>query len=105
MRIFNYARPPVTRRHVRDIEPAVAVSIPPFQFHDVLKSEIGNQVEHVMWDYQRRRSSTLPPGLPRDGAQRVPVQMVEMGVSNQNHIHRRQVAKVQSRFPYPFQKK
>src|SRR5258708_26417560 len=83
----------------------MAIGVPPFQFHDIFESEIGNQVEYVMWNDQSRRHSSLLTSLPRDGAQGVPVQMIEMGVRNQDHIHRRQVAEMQSRLPYPFQKK
>jgi len=50
-----------------------------------------------MGDDERGRGSGLPPRLPRDGAQRLAMQVIEVSVGHQYDIHRRQVAQVQSR--------
>src|ERR1019366_7589278 len=50
-----------------------------------------------MGDDERGRSSGLPPRLPRDGAQRLAMQVIEERVGHQYDIHRRQVVQVQSR--------
>ena len=61
------------------------------------EAEIGNQIEKMMRDDQRGRGSGLAARLPRDGAQRLPMQVIEVRVRHQHDIHRRQVAQIQSR--------
>jgi len=81
------------------------ISIPPLQFHDILEPEIGNQIEHMMRNHQRGRGAALLARKARDGAQRMTMQVIKMRVRDQNHVHRRQVAHVQSRLPDAFQQK
>src|ERR1017187_2172160 len=51
----------------------------------------------MMGDAERGRGSGLAPGLPRDGAQRLAMQVIEVRVRYEYDVHRRQVAQVQSR--------
>jgi len=51
----------------------------------------------MMGDDERGRGSGLASGLPRDGAQRLAVQVIEVSVRYQDNIHRREVAQIQSR--------
>src|SRR5208282_6932055 len=48
VRIFNDARSPMSRRDVSDVEGAMAISVPPFQFDNPLVAEIEDQIEQVM---------------------------------------------------------
>ena len=95
--ILEDACSPMPRRYVSDVERAVAIGIPPFEFDNLFKSEIGDQVEQVMRYDESGRGSGLAAGLPRDGAQRLAVQVIKVRVRHQDKIHRRQVAQVQSR--------
>jgi hypothetical protein len=52
---------------------------------------------------QDGRGSLLPPRLACNRAQRLPVQVIEMSVRYQHHIHRRQIADAQARLPQPLQ--
>ena len=45
VRIFEDARSPMPRRDVRYVERAVAIGVPPLEFDNLFKAEIGNQVE------------------------------------------------------------
>ena|SRR5580692_6313909 len=54
-------------------------------------------------DDQRWRGSALAAGLARDGAQRLPMQMIEVRVRYQDDVHRRQIAQVQSRSTQPLE--
>ena len=45
---------------------------------------------------QRGGRSSLAAGLPRYGAQRLAMQVIEVGVSYQDHVCRRQIAQVQT---------
>src|ERR1700736_2826372 len=51
----------------------------------------------MMRDDEGGRGSCLAAGLPRDGAQRLAMQVIKVRVRHQNKVHRRQVAQVQSR--------
>ena len=82
-----------------NVERAVAVGVPPFQFDNLFKAQIRDQIENVMRHHQRGCGSGLAAGLARNGAQRLAVQVVEVRVGYQHHIGRRQVAQVQSRLP------
>jgi len=73
MGIFDNARSPVAGWHMRDVESAMAIGVPPLQFHDVFKTKIGNQVKHMMGNDQRGRCSTLLARQASDGPQRMPV--------------------------------
>ena len=57
----------------------------------------------MMGHDKRGRGSGLAPGLPRDGAQRLAMQVIEVRVRHQYNIHGRQVAQVQSRLTQAFQ--
>src|SRR5262249_8492142 len=80
----------------RDVETAMAIGIPPLQLDNVLEAEIGNQIEHMMRDYECWRGSALLARQTSNRAQGVPVQVVEMSVRNQDHVDGRQVAHVES---------
>ena len=53
----------------------------------------------MMRHYNRWRYPAPPPGLPHNRAQRWPVQMVEVGMGDQNQINRWQIAYLQPRLP------
>ena len=50
----------------------------------------------MMRDDERGRGSSLAPGLARNGAQRLAMQVIEVRVGYQHEVHWRQVAQVQS---------
>ena len=56
-----------------------------------------------MGDDERRSGSGLTPGLARDGAQRLAMQVIEVRVRYQHNIHGRQVAQVQSGLAQAFE--
>ena len=62
MRIFQNARSPVARGYVRDGKIAVARSLPPVEFDDFGKAEIGNQIGNVSGNDDRRRDSAACAG-------------------------------------------
>ena len=45
VRILEDARSPMPRGHVRDVERAVAIGVPPLQFDNFFEAQIGDQVE------------------------------------------------------------
>src|SRR6266849_8054052 len=57
----------------------------------------------MMRNHDRGRHSLTAHGLTHNRAQRWPVQMVEVGMSDQNQINRRQVAHLQSWLPQALQ--
>ena len=105
MRIFEDARPPMTRRDVGDVECAVAIGIPPLEFDNFFEAEIVDQVEQMMRDDQGGRGSGLTAGLVRDGAQRLAMQVIEVRMRYQDNIHGRQVAQVQPWLTQAFENK
>ena len=50
----------------------------------------------MMRHYERGRGSSLAPGLPCYGAQRLAVQVIEVRMGDEDEVCRRQVAQVQS---------
>ncbi len=83
---------------MRDVERAVAIGVPPFEFDNFFESEIGDEIEQVMRDDKRRRDSGLAARLACDRTQRLSMQMIEMGrCGYQYNVHWRQVAQIQSR--------
>ena len=51
----------------------------------------------MMRDDEGGRGSGLATGLPRDGAQGLAMEVIEVSMRHQDNIHRRQVAQIQSR--------
>ena len=82
-----------------DGEFTMTVAVPPVQFNHVVKAKVGNQVENMMRHQNGRRHSAPPFGLPHDGPQRWPVQVVEVGMSHQHQVNGRQIADFQARLP------
>src|SRR5437773_5814239 len=82
MRVLNNPGAPVPRRHMRDSQPAMAIAVPPVQFHYVVEAQVGNQVEHVVWHHNTRWYATPFRRLPHDGAKRWTMQMVKMSVGD-----------------------
>ena len=56
-----------------------------------------------MGDDERGRGPGLAAGLPRDGAQRLAMQMIEVRVRYEDEVHGRQVVQVQSRLAQALQ--
>jgi hypothetical protein len=57
----------------------------------------------VVRNDQHRRRSGVPSSLPGNSTQGLTVQMVEMGVRHQNHIHGRQIVQAHSGLAKTFQ--
>ena len=85
------------RGHVSDGQVAMTIAVPPVQFHHVVKAQVGDQIENMMRNHDRGRHSVTAFGLLHDGAQRRPVQVIEVGVGDQHQVNRRQVAHLQTR--------
>ncbi len=102
VRIFYDARSPMPRGNVRDVECAMAISIPPLQFHNFFEAEIRDQVEKVMRHHKRGRGPSLAARLPGYSAERLAMQVIKVRVSYEDHIRRRQIAQVQTRLPQAF---
>ena len=68
VRVLQNARSPVAGGNVGDVEPDVAIGVPPLEFDDLFVAEVGDQVEYMMRDNENRRGSSLAAGLARDGA-------------------------------------
>jgi len=105
VRIFDNARSPVAGGDVGDVEGAVAIGVPPFEFDDLLVAEIGDEIEKMVRDNEGGRGSSLSAGLARDGAQRLAVQVIEVGMGDQDDIHGREFAEVESGAAQAFQDK
>ena len=69
----------------------------------MFEAQIGDQIEYMMRNYQCRRGSRLAACLPRDGPQRLAMQVIEVRVRHQHNIHWRQIAQIQSRLPQALQ--
>lgn len=103
MGIFDNARAPVSRGHMCDGDVAMPVTVPPVHFNNVLETEIGNQIKHVMWNNDRRRSAPLTAGLLYDGAQRWTMKVVKMSVRHQHQVDGGQVADIDSWLAQPLE--
>lgn len=88
---------------MRDLQRSLFMSVPPFEFNDLPEAEIGDEVEEMMRHDQGRRNASLAAGLARNRAQGLPVQMIEMSMGDQHHIHGREVAQKQARTAQPLQ--
>jgi hypothetical protein len=105
VRIFDNAGSPMTGGDVGDIEGAMTIGVPPLEFDNLFVAEIGDEVEEVMRNDERGRGSSLAAGLARDGAQRLAMQVIEVGVGDEDYIHGRQIAQVEAGAAKAFQDK
>ena len=64
--------------------------------NDVFETEIGDEIENMMRNDERGRAAGFAARLPCNGAQRLAMKMIEMGMRNQDDVHGRQVAQVQA---------
>src|SRR2546423_10768354 len=103
MRISDNPGAPMARRHVGNGQSAMAITIPPIEFDDIVETEVGHQIEDVVRYHNSRRSSATVSGVLNDGAQRWPVQMVEVGVRNQHQIDSWKIAQANSGLAQTFQ--
>src|ERR1700682_139057 len=99
MRVFQYAGTPVTRRHVRHRQIAVTRILPPVQFDDLGKSQVGDQIGNMAGDDDGRRSSTLPQIMLYDRPQGWAMQVIEVRMGYQDQVNRGQIAYSQSGAP------
>lgn len=97
VRIFENARAPMTRGHVRDGKIVVAGGFPPVKFDDLGKSQIGDQVGNVSGNDNRRSNSARAQVVVHQGPQRRPMQVVEMRVRNQDKVNCRKIGDTQAR--------
>src|SRR3984885_10799289 len=91
------------RRHMSDVDGAVAIRVPPFQFDNLFIAQIAYQIEELMRDNQSRSGPCSATRLARDGAQRLLMQVIEVRMCDQNDISRRKIAQIQPRLPQPLQ--
>lgn len=103
MRILYNPRSPMPRGDMRDVERAVAIRVPPLQFHNFLEAQVGDKIEKMMRHYQRGCCPRLAAGEPRYGAQRLAMQVIEVGVGYQDQVCRGQIAQVQAGLAQPLQ--
>lgn len=81
---------------MRDLNIAELKTLPPLEFHNRSIAKIANNIANTPRDDDRRPLARLAPREPRDGAQRGPVQVVEVSVRNQHRVDGRQVAQPQA---------
>ena len=105
VRVFEDAGSPVARGDVGDFESAFVVAVPPLEFDDLLEAEVGDEVEDVVRDDERGRGAGLAAGLAGDGPQRLAVEMVEVGVRDEDDVHGRKVAETQAGLAKTFEDK
>src|SRR5579859_6036476 len=91
MRIFQNARAPVARWDVRDRQRSPARTLPPIEFDDFRKSEIGYQIGHVRRNNNGGRYPACPQIILHNRPQRRTMQMIEVRVRNQYQIDGRKV--------------
>src|SRR5580658_5638502 len=103
VRIFQNARAPVARRHMRYRQVAVTRSFPPVQFDDLGKAEIGDQVRNMRRNDDRRGNPTRAQIVLHQGAQRRAMKVIEVGVRNQHEIDGRQIGDAQAWTAQAFQ--
>src|SRR5690349_3159667 len=97
MRIFQNARSPMPRGHMRHIESAIARALPPVKFDNLRKSEIGDQIGHMRRNDDGRRCAALPQRVLHNGTQRWAMKMIEVRVRDQHEINGWKVGDTQSR--------
>ena len=61
MRILQDARAPMARRHMRDSQLAMPIAVPPVEFDDFVKAQVGHQIQDVMRHHDDR--SVRPAGV------------------------------------------
>jgi hypothetical protein len=87
--IVQNSRPPVTRRGQRYLERSMFKTLPMAQLVDAIKSESVDEATDMLGDGDRL--------IAGDCAKRAAVEMIKMGMSDQNQVDRGQVAKFNSR--------
>ena len=83
----------------------MAVAAPPVQLDNVAEAQVGNEVKNVLRNHDGRRRSTPPFGMPYQGAQRWTMEVIEMRVGDQNHIHRGKIINSYAGLAKPLQDK
>ena len=101
--ILNNAGAPMARGYVRDFKRTEFVRVPPLELDDVLKAKVGDEIQHMVRNDQNGSRAPFVARLPCDCAQRLPVQVIEMRVSNEDDIHGRQIAQVEAGLAQPLQ--
>src|SRR5262249_45405851 len=99
------ARTPVPRRDVGDLNVSVARILPPVQFNNFRETQVRDQVRNMRWNNDGWCDAARAKSVLHDGAQRRPVQMVEVRVRHQDEIDRRKVGNAETRTPQPLQYK
>ena len=75
--------------------------VPPIEFDDFRKAQIRNQVSDMTRNHDRRSFAVSAQIILHDGAQRRPVEMIEVGVSHQYEIDGGKISHAQSRAAQP----
>ena len=89
MRVTQNPRSPMTRGHVRYGYVSMAIAAPPVQLDDIAKSEVRNQIEHMLGYHYGWGGAAPAFGVLHERAQRWPMKMIEMRVRDQHHINGR----------------
>src|SRR5207248_6211216 len=105
MRVLDHACSPVARRYVGHSQSTMTIAIPPVQFDNTVETEVGDEIEDVMRDHYGGRYTMTPFCLLHNGTQRWPVEVVEVGMGDQDQINSGQVAYLQTRPSKPFKDK
>src|ERR1019366_357759 len=103
MHVAHNASTPMARRNVRNLHIAELKALPPIQLNDPSIAEVADQIADMPGHDDRRTFAGLAPGEPRNGAQRWPVQVVEVGVRNQHRVDCRQLPQLQPRTAQPLE--
>src|SRR5579885_1970417 len=87
MRVTQYSRAPMPRRHVSNGYLPMAVAVPPVQLDNIAEAEVGDKIKDVLGNHDRRGRSSIFFGVLHQRTQRGPVQMIEMRVCDQDKIN------------------
>ena len=92
-------------RNVRHRQIAVPRTVPPVELDDLREAQIGDQIRHMARNDDGRGGSPRTQIVLHDGAQRRPVQMIEVRMRHQHQIDSRQIAHSNPGTPQPLQHK
>src|ERR1019366_1544000 len=103
MHVAHNAGAPMARRNVRNLHIAELKALPPVQLNDPSIAQVADQVPNMPGHDDCRPFAGLASREPRNGAQRGPVQVVEVRVRNQHRVDCRQLPQLQPRTAQPLE--
>src|ERR1700687_3475669 len=80
-------------------------TLPPVELDDLGKAKIGDQIEDMSGNHDRRGDAASAQVVLHDGTQRWTMQMIEMRMRDQHHVDGRQVGDAKSGTTQAFQYK